>query len=301
MPEISVIIPFKDRVEWLNEAVDSVLAQTFQDFELILVDDGSVEDHSSVYKRRDGRIKYIRQSNQGPSAARNSGIEIARGEYIAFLDSDDLFERTKLEKQIKLMKKANSSFSHTSYRQITGIGELIGLVHSGSFKGNVYPAIYSSCPIATPTVMLKRSLLINECFDQEIKIGEDILLWAKISRTNSIHGIDIPLTSVRLHTGNAAFNNQTQIIGLTNILEYGVNSDTSLGLFKKCLIISNLNLEIARDHLLLNEKRAFLKRSIQGILYAPYNIKIIRLFAILIIPKKIQKKLKLLLGIGVDA
>lgn len=101
MPRVSVIIPTYNRREYVQEAIDSALAQTFTDYEIIVIDDGSTDGTSEALQARYGnRIHYEWQENQGESVARNRGIELARGEYIAFLDSDDLWHPEKLAKQI---------------------------------------------------------------------------------------------------------------------------------------------------------------------------------------------------------
>ncbi|TFG55950.1 MAG: glycosyltransferase family 2 protein, partial [Deltaproteobacteria bacterium] len=100
---VSVVIPFRGRIPWLREAVDSVLAQTFRDFELILVDDGSTENVSGEPWVRHESVHYFRQDPRGPGAARNQGLPLARGRYVAFLDSDDLFLPEKLEVQYRKM------------------------------------------------------------------------------------------------------------------------------------------------------------------------------------------------------
>ena len=103
MPKVSVIIPTYNRQDLVQEAIDSVLNQTFRDWELIVVDDGSTDQTPSVLQERyDSRIIYIYQENQGESAARNRGLYSATGEYVAFLDSDDLWHPKKLQRQIEV-------------------------------------------------------------------------------------------------------------------------------------------------------------------------------------------------------
>src|SRR5271156_2034659 len=99
-PAVSVIIPTYNYGRFVTEAVDSVLAQSYTDHEVIVVDDGSVDDTPERMQPYAERVRYLRQPNQGPSAARNNGIEAARGEYVAFLDADDLWHPRKLEAQL---------------------------------------------------------------------------------------------------------------------------------------------------------------------------------------------------------
>ncbi len=107
MPRISVILPVYNRPTMLVESVGSVLAQTFTDWEIIIVDDGSTDDTPAVAARlvaeHRPRIQYLRQANAGPGAARNTGLEAARGEFIQFLDSDDLLAPEKFARQVALL------------------------------------------------------------------------------------------------------------------------------------------------------------------------------------------------------
>lgn len=111
LPNISVIIPVYNVEKYIHSCVDSVLKQTFQNFEIILVDDGSTDSCPGIcdeYAAYDSKIKVIHKSNAGPSAARNLGLEVARGEYVCFLDSDDYIERNTLEYCLSLAKKENA-------------------------------------------------------------------------------------------------------------------------------------------------------------------------------------------------
>jgi glycosyltransferase involved in cell wall biosynthesis len=212
MPAVTVIIPFYNRVEWLLQSVESVLAQTFSNFELLLVDDGSDTSSDFLQTFKDPRIRYVKQENKGPAAARNLGISLAQGKYIAFLDSDDLFLPDKIEKQFRIMEEHQSvGLSHSSYLRIDARGEKIDEVQSGKSSGWLYPEIICGCAIATPTVMIRTKILSELNFDESIKLGEDILLWVQIARVSEILGIDEPLTQVRIHGDNAILDPDKQL------------------------------------------------------------------------------------------
>ncbi len=111
-PKTSVVIPTYNRAKLLPHSIESVLSQTFQDFELIIVDDGSIDKTEKVVKKfqkKDKRIFYYFQENKGPATTRNVGIKKAKGEYIAFLDSDDMWLSKKLEKQIRIFENSNNN------------------------------------------------------------------------------------------------------------------------------------------------------------------------------------------------
>ena len=229
-PLISVVIPFYGRREWLVDAVESVLEQTCRDFEIVLVDDGSPQPLTAEAWHGDRRVQYTRIEHVGRSAARNIGLRQARGEFIAFLDADDLFVPTKLELQAACMQEhPDIPMSHSSYLRVDAQGSVLDAVRSGTFSGCVYPAILKSCPIATPTVMLRRRVLhAVGGFDERIHVGEDILLWARIARSSEIVGIDEPLVKVRIHGDNANCRPEMQIQGALNIIRFGINGASDL-------------------------------------------------------------------------
>lgn len=114
-PKVSVIIPFYNGVEWLCEAVQSVLNQTYDNLEIIVVNDGSPEDVDSFLQKYENKIHYYKKENGGPASARNYGIDMATGDYIALLDSDDIWLPQKTEHQIDFMKNYNIMWSHTGF------------------------------------------------------------------------------------------------------------------------------------------------------------------------------------------
>lgn len=223
--KISVVMPVYNRIQYAIEAIKTVLAQTHTNFELIVVDDGSDEDVSLLIEqcKEDKRIIYFRRENSGSAASRNFGVKIASGQYIAFLDADDLFSPRKLELQLRFMEDEKLTFSHTSYERINLAGENLGIVHSAN-SNNMFPKIIASCTIATPTVMVKTSLLRINPFPEQINIGEeDVCLWISIARTNIIGALDQALSKIRVSETSAAFDRKKRMIGLINIAAFVVN------------------------------------------------------------------------------
>jgi len=241
MPHISVIIPFYNCVNWLEEAVESALLQSFNDYEIILVDDGSETADNFPPNINDNRVRYVRQENSGPAAARNLGVKLSTGQFVAFLDSDDLWLPNKLEVQLGYMlDNPDIIFSHTSYIRINTKGTFIEEIASGKFRGKVYPRIISNCPIATPTVMIRRDILNEFKFNEFAKIGEDVILWTQISKQYEILGINKPLTKVRIHNNNAAFNIHRNLQGNLNIINHALEYDRGLDIFSKRKAYSKL-------------------------------------------------------------
>lgn len=223
---VSVIIPFYNRIELVEKALKSVINQTHKNLEIILVNDGSKESFSVLKKieKSDDRIKIINiKENKGAANARNVGIDNAKGEYIAFLDSDDLFVKDKVEKQLFSMLLRDSKVSHTSYLR-RGLDEET-IINSGTLDGKAVPRIIYNCGIATPTVMIKASYLEENSFryNPKLIIGEDTCFWLEILRKENILGIDEALTIVNVNGNSAAYNLDKQIIGLKTIITYVLN------------------------------------------------------------------------------
>ncbi len=218
--KISVIIPFYNRIPTLLEAINSVLSQSYQNIEVLVIDDGSTDDLTPLKRLEDSRLHYVYQEHKGASAARNLGISLSTGEYIAFLDSDDLFLPGKLEKQINYMETHKVNFSHTSYQRMDINGRPREIINSGLFSGNVFPRILASCGIATPTVMMKREVLNNRRFKESIELAEDVCLWIDIAYSYPIGGIDEPLTRVRIGRSTSALNVDKQRLAYLNIAEH---------------------------------------------------------------------------------
>lgn len=216
---VSVIIPFHNRIPFLIKCIESVLNQSHKNFEVLLVDDGTTDDLSSVREliNKDERIRFFQQSHQGASVARNLGLKEANGDYVAFLDSDDLFVRDKLEIQLKYMVHNGYEFCHTSYQKIT-VDELpLEVINSGVFAGSVFPRVLSSCGIATPTVMLRRNIINGRRFIEDYLIGEDTCFWIDLASQYSLGGLEQPLSLVRVSPHSAVNNLEKQRLGLQNI------------------------------------------------------------------------------------
>jgi len=221
--KVSVIIPFYNRIPLLLKSIDSVISQTHKNLEIILVNDGSTEDISEVkkYIKKDKRIKLINLSeNKGAAAARNVGMDNATGEYIAFLDSDDLFIKDKIKEQLKQMYLTGYNVSHTSYIRRYGKNEK--KINSGKLTGKVIPQIVEKCLIATPTVMIKREYLKKQGvrFIEKFRIGEDTCFWLELLRDTRLLGIDYPYTIVNTDKLSSASNYQKQLEGIGNILGF---------------------------------------------------------------------------------
>ena len=200
-------MPTHDRLEYLRAAVASVYAQTFEDWELIVVDDGSgAETRQFLGSPPDERMSSIFQAHTGiPAAARNRGIAHARGRYVAFLDSDDCWAPDKLRRQLDLMDSApNCRWSYTAVRRIDAAGREIQarsvpwVAYSGSILEQV---LRVDAQIATPAVMAELEF-VRELggFDDNMRFVEDYDLWSRMALKSEVSVHAAPLTDVRSHT-----------------------------------------------------------------------------------------------------
>lgn len=210
---VSVIIPFYSGIRWIFEAVDSVLAQTYNNIEIIVINDGSKEDLSTFLKKYEKDIVYLTQDNMGAAAARNLGIEMSTGEYVAFLDADDIWLPEKLETQIEYMAKNNFFWSHTSY--ITFGENIRNKTHDLSkYQGNIYPHCIVYNPIATPCVVVRSSILKENKelrFEVGMKSGEDSIFWLRLGSKYCLGVVDKVLTKVRIRGSNSALMAYAQV------------------------------------------------------------------------------------------
>lgn len=241
-PLVSVIIPVYNRPRLVQEAAESVLAQTFRDFELILVDDGSTDETPVVLAElaaREprsaadapvpaagepaGRIAVHRIAHDGhPGAVRNRGAELARGRYLAFLDADDLWRPQKLERQLALHEDSvpgvsdpgscTPGLSHTREQWIRNGREISqkGMGHARA--GWIFEDALKKCTIGPSTVMMERTLFEEHGgFREDLEIAEDYELWLRITARHAVAYLDEPLTVKRAGHGDQLSEKYGQI------------------------------------------------------------------------------------------
>lgn len=224
-PFFSVICPLFNAETFLAEAANSIIAQTLTNWELILVDDGSTDNSLNIvnnWAEKDARIRVLQHlngANKGVSASRNLGIKQAKGEWIAFLDADDVWLPDKLEKQHKIIQQLSDKNLVLVYSQakvIDADGNFIELkdqekehnpIHAiyGSgkpgFQENAFKwAIKSVFEAPTSSVVSKKELLVDlNGFEEDMRFSEDALLWYRIIEKGNIYFIDSPLIKYRVH------------------------------------------------------------------------------------------------------
>ncbi len=200
--KVTVVIPTYNRKEYLLEAINSVLCQNYVNYEIVIVDDGSDDDtKGAVDSIISDKIIYIYQENRGRSAARNRGIIEAQGEYIAFLDSDDLFLPTKLYCQVEALdKNPNIGLVYSRALVMDDGGHIKKREWKGNASGYIYPDMLfiKESFITTPTVMVRASVFHEVgFFDETMDICEDLDLWRRIARKYPVRHILKPLAKIR--------------------------------------------------------------------------------------------------------
>mgnify|MGYP005725567305 CR=1 FL=1 len=205
MPDISVIVPTFNRATTLPRAIQSVLNQTFTPVEIIVVDDGSTDNTQKLVEENFPSVHYIFQKNQGVSSARNTGIKQTKGEWPAFLDSDDEWLPAKLEKQIKALKKhsktgTNKNFQleylicHTNETWIRNGKRVNQKKKHQKFGGFIYQKCLPLCVISPSSVIIHRSVFEDVgLFDESLPACEDYDLWLRICAKYPVLYLEEPL------------------------------------------------------------------------------------------------------------
>ena len=209
---VSVVIPTYQREEFLPETLQSVLNQTYPIFEILVVDDGSTDSTSHLvrsFRERDDRISYLYQTNRGHASARNKGIELSRGKYIAFLDSDDLWKPKKLEKQIEIFQSdPEIGMIYCSGYYINEDGTRDEEMTSRSIPTRVYTAadvLLRRANFFTPCVMIRKECFEQTgLFDESLKFYEDIDLWFRVLMKYKVYFLDEELVILKRHKANFA-------------------------------------------------------------------------------------------------
>jgi teichuronic acid biosynthesis glycosyltransferase TuaG len=201
---ISIITPVYNSEKYIADTINSVLAQTYTNWEMLIADDCSSDNSAEIIKKyTDSRIKYFRlETNSGAAIARNKALEKAKGNYIAFLDSDDTWKPEKLEKQLKFMVEKDIGFSFTGYEIIRNkknkIIEVPDTVNYDQFMKNTI--------IGTLTVMLSRKH-VGEVRIVDVKKDHDSMTWAKLLRQGNIaYGLNESLAYYRKVEGSISNN-----------------------------------------------------------------------------------------------
>lgn len=180
---ITIIIPYKNKINYIKKTLESALSQTYKKFEIILIyDDSNIDDLKIIKKiiKKNVKIKIIvNKKNYGAGLSRNIGIKKAKGKYISFLDSDDIWDRNKLKIQMEFIKsKKNLNFVFSNYSK----DNKINVISKPSYS---YNELLKSCDIGLSTVILKKSIIPDKLFPN-LKTKEDFVAWLKILKKEEV-------------------------------------------------------------------------------------------------------------------
>lgn len=197
---VSVIIPVYNAQKYIEDTILSVEEQTYGDIEIVVVDDCSTDQSAQIIKKLCEKytniVYHLQDANQGVAVARNTGVMIAKGRYIAFLDSDDLWKKNKLEDQLELMRKKNAGFVFSAIEMIDDNGEIVK--EKRNIKTEVdYKYLLKNTVIPTSSVVLDRNI-VKEFRMPLMRSGQDYATWLMILRTGIVaYGINDSLVSYR--------------------------------------------------------------------------------------------------------
>jgi len=210
MPTVSVVIPAYNSAALLRWAIQSVLSQTYSDFEVVVVDDGSTDNTESVARSFGAQVCYVKQENKGAGAARNQGIKRSRGRYVAFLDSDDLWLPSKLAEQIPLLDRdpgIGLVYSDWAVVPEQGEAEPSYLRNLPAASGYVFDELVQCGFILTSGTVVRRSCLDEVgYFDETLSIAQDYDLWLRICYRWKVALVNKPLVIKRNRDGNLSSN-----------------------------------------------------------------------------------------------
>jgi glycosyltransferase involved in cell wall biosynthesis len=225
MPKVSVIMPAYNSGKYIIDAIESVLHQSYSDYELIIIDDGSKDNTREIIMSYDNRneMRYYYQENSGISAARNKGIELSTGKYIAFLDADDLWMPDKLSESVKYLE--NNSAIKMVYSDmfiINSSGEVTGQwfrMKKEYAEGDIYENLIKECFIVPTSFVIEKAVLLEDLFNVKATGVEDYDLWMRLARKYRYGLIRDPLVKWRNHDGNYSKNYAIVSEGLIGIFE----------------------------------------------------------------------------------
>ncbi len=227
MPFFSIITPTYNRAGFIGKAIQSIQAQSFSDYEHIIIDDGSVDKTGSIvshYAASDHRIRSIKQKNQGRSVARNVGIDASNGKYICFLDSDDLWTPDHLSGiHSAILELSEPKFLHTGLIWLdneTKQETRVKYQSKNSFSSDVEYVITNQ--FAPDCVCIYQEVIKQNLFDPNLFINEDVELWARIAAKHEVHAVKQYSAKLLMHEGNTGSSTNDsvgpQIVAFDKIL-----------------------------------------------------------------------------------
>ncbi|BAT54331.1 putative glycosyl transferase [Nostoc sp. NIES-3756] len=223
MPKVSVVIPAYNAMKYLPATVESVLQQTFSDIEVLIINDGSTDNIIEwTAQITDPRVRVISQENKGLSGARNTGITNSCGEYIAFIDADDLWLPTKLEKQVKCLDdspQAGLVYTWTAWTDESG--KPTGVIVASNVEGYVWEQMVVNDKISNGSSAMVRRICFDQVglFDTELTSSEDRDMWIRLAAHYHFAVVKEPLTLYRRHSQSMSKNRPKMLKNIRRVFE----------------------------------------------------------------------------------
>ncbi len=221
VPAVSVCIPTYNRRDYLKETLQSIFAQTYKDYEIVIVDDGSTDSTEEMIKQLGCNIRYHWQENAGDAAARNKLIELAVGKYITFPDSDDLLAPDAIERLAGVIQRENEPIIvYGPYLRIDQYGNVIGKDKRKLYSGFVAKYLFQDIFVHTSGSMFPKSILEEAGgFDTSLPVCSDYDLWLRLSLKYRFAALSQPTFKRRRHPGNLSGNSMQNRITELEVLE----------------------------------------------------------------------------------
>lgn len=206
---VSVIIPVYNGEKYIRNAINSVLNQTYRNFEIVVADDGSIDNTVEILKEYGDKIRWKSQENKGPASAKKFGTSMAKGEYLTYLDSDDMFLPDKLKQQVDYLDKhPEVGLVYPGYYQVDEKGEIVKLISCNKKKALLIQQNY----VPTSGVMCRKACIdVLGGFDENLGSNYDWDMWLRISEKYPIHCIPKPLFKYRVHGENISLTRPNRL------------------------------------------------------------------------------------------
>ncbi|PSB33839.1 glycosyltransferase family 2 protein [Chlorogloea sp. CCALA 695] len=298
MPKVSVIIPAYNAMTYLPDTLKSALQQTFIDFEVLIVDDGSSDNIVQwANGLTDERVKFISQSHQGVSTARNLAISKASGDYITFLDADDLWKRTKIERQAQFLDDNPTVGLVATWMMLTDEQGNPGAEVKIDFKqGNIRKKLIEISLIPCGSIPMVRRACFDKVglFDPTLRFGEDWEMWTRIAADYDFGLIEETLVYYRQHSKNSSKNSQEILPDFDRLIEKMFDFVPQEVLAIRAKTYGRMNLYIAWKSLENEDYRGARDFSNQAIKYYPqlqYTKNYLRLKLLTLVKSKVNKEI----------
>lgn len=296
-PLVSVIIPNYNYAHYVTQAVDSVLAQTYPQVEIIVIDDGSTDDSEPILRSYGDKLKWIRQQNQGVSAARNLGVRESKGELIAFLDADDVWLPTKLEKQVaRILAEPKLGLVHCGVEQIKSDDTQLGTEVDG-LEGWVSTAMLqfqrTVIIAAGSTAVVSRAVFeAVGGFDTRLSTSADWDFCYRAAVYRQVGFVPEPLVKYRIHDSNMHSNIRTMEHDMLLCYEKAFSSSADHNSTLRRRSYGNLHMVLAGSYFRAGLKSDFTRHAVKSLWLTPSNVKRLLGFPLRWYQREIKSEIK---------